>query len=109
MDSIENAAVAAIRRFNRFHTRWVGALGSSLHGSGVSLTEARVLYELAQRDDWQAAEMAKALDLDPAYLSRILKRFAAQGLIERSRSSADGRAWQLRLTAEGRAFLRCAG
>lgn len=105
MDSIENAAVAAIRRFNRFHTRWVGALGSSLHGSGVSLTEARVLYELAQRDDWQAAEMAKALDLDPAYLSRILKRFAAQGLIERSRSSADGRAWQLRLTAEGRAFF----
>lgn len=64
-----------------------------------------MLYELAKRDDWQAAEMAKALDLDPAYLSRILKRFAAQGLIERSRSSADGRAWRLRLTAEGRAFF----
>lgn len=99
-------AVAAIRRFNRFHTRWVGALGGSLHGSGLALAEARVLYELAQRDDWQAAEMAKALDLDPAYLSRILKRFTGQGWLERSRSTADGRAWRLRLTAKGRATFQ---
>jgi DNA-binding MarR family transcriptional regulator/GNAT superfamily N-acetyltransferase len=100
------AAVAAIRRFNRFHTRWVGALGGSLHGSGLGLAEARVLYELAQRDDWQAAEMAKALDLDPAYLSRILQRFAGQGWLDRSRSPADGRAWRLRLTAKGSAAFQ---
>lgn len=103
MDAIEVEAAAAIRRFNRFHTRWVGALGGSLHGSGLSLTEARVLYELAQRDDWQAAELAKSLDLDPAYLSRILQRFATRGWLDRSRSSADGRAWRLQLTDEGRA------
>lgn len=101
-----DSAVAAIRRFNRFHTRWVGALGGSLHGSGLALAEARVLYELAQRDDWQAAEMAKALDLDPAYLSRILKRFAGQGWLARSRSTADGRAWRLRLTAKGKAAFQ---
>jgi DNA-binding MarR family transcriptional regulator/GNAT superfamily N-acetyltransferase len=106
MDAVETEAVAAIRRFNRFHTRWVGALGGSLHGSGLALAEARVLYELAQRDDWQAAEMARAFDLDPAYLSRILKRFAGQGWLERSRSVADGRAWRLRLTAKGRAAFQ---
>lgn len=106
MDAVETEAVAAIRRFNRFHTRWVGALRGSLHGSGLALAEARVLYELAQRDDWQAAEVAKALDLDPAYLSRILKRFAGQGWLERSRSAADGRAWRLRLTAQGRAAFQ---
>ena len=105
MDTTETA-IAAIRRFNRFHTRWVGALGGSLHGSGLALAEARVLYELAQRDDWQAAEMAKALDLDPAYLSRILQRFVRQGWLERSRSTADGRAWRLRLTMQGRAAFQ---
>lgn len=105
MESTETA-VAAIRRFNRFHTRWVGALGASLHDSGLALAEARVLYELAQRDDWQAAEMARALDLDPAYLSRILQRFARRGWLDRSRSTDDGRAWRLCLTARGRAIFQ---
>lgn len=102
MPTIE-PAVAAIRGFNRFHTRWVGALGGSLHGSGFALTEARVLYELAQRDGWLAGELARNLGLDPAYLSRILKRFAAEGWLERTRSPRDGRALSLRLTEEGRA------
>lgn len=103
MDSIKAEATAAIRRFNRFHTQWVGALGGSVHGSGVPLTEARVLYELAQRPDWQAAEIAKALNLDPAYLSRILQRLMTRGWLGRNRSSVDGRAWRLQLTPEGRA------
>lgn len=97
----DTRAVATIRRFNRFHTRWVGALGGSLLGSGFALTEARVLYELAQRDDWLAGELARELDLDPAYLSRILKRFAASGWLLRERSQEDGRALRLRLTREG--------
>ncbi|CAN7164211.1 helix-turn-helix domain-containing GNAT family N-acetyltransferase [Bosea sp. LjRoot9] len=95
------AAIAAIRRFNRFHTRWVGALGGSLHGSGFALTEGRVLYELAQRDDWLASELARGLGLDPAYLSRILQRFAASGWLARERSREDGRALRLRLTEKG--------
>jgi DNA-binding MarR family transcriptional regulator/N-acetylglutamate synthase-like GNAT family acetyltransferase len=102
MQGNDTQAVAAIRRFNRFHTRWTGALGGSLHGSGFALTEARVFYELAQRDDWLAGELARELDLDPAYLSRILKRFAASGWLLRERSPEDGRALRLRLTQEGR-------
>lgn len=104
MPTIE-PAVAAIRGFNRFHTRWVGALGGSLHGSGFALTEARVLYELAQRDGWLAGELARDLGLDPAYLSRILKRFATEGWLERTRSPRDGRALSLRLTEKGRAVF----
>jgi len=103
MTDIDASAIAAIRRFNRFHTRWIGALGGSLHGSGFALTEALVLYELAQRDGWLAGELARDLGLDPAYLSRILKRFAASGWLERERLPEDGRALSLRLTQAGRA------
>lgn len=106
MDATDTPAIAAIRRFNRFHTRWIGALGGSLHGSGFALTEARVIYELAQRDDWLASELARELALDPAYLSRILKRFAAAGWLRRERSPDDGRASHLRLTREGQEAFR---
>ena len=99
-------AVAALRRFNRFHTRLVGALGGSLLGSGFTLTEARVLYELARRDGWLAGDLAKDLGLDPAYLSRILKRFAAEGWLLRARSAADGRALTLSLSDAGHAVFR---
>lgn len=104
MSDLERA-VAALRRFNRFHTRLVGALSGSLHGSGFTLTEARVLYELARRDGWLAGDLAKALGLDPAYLSRILKRFAAAGWLQRERSASDGRALSLHLSAAGRAVF----
>ncbi|KRE00194.1 MarR family transcriptional regulator [Bosea sp. Root381] len=105
MSTIDHA-VASLRRFNRFHTRFAGALGGSLHGSGFSLTEARVLYELAQREDWLAGELAREIGLDAAYLSRILKRFSASGWLERKRSLEDGRASHLRLTAAGREVFR---
>jgi DNA-binding MarR family transcriptional regulator/GNAT superfamily N-acetyltransferase len=109
MPSTNLAAIAAIRRFNRFHTRWIGALGGSLHGSGFALTEARVLYELAHSDDWLASELARELGLDPAYLSRILKRFAASGWLTRQRSQQDGRALRLRLTETGHQAFRPLG
>jgi DNA-binding MarR family transcriptional regulator/GNAT superfamily N-acetyltransferase len=99
-------AVAALRRFNRFHTRLIGALSGSLLGPGFTLTEARVLYELAKREDWRAGDLAKELGLDPAYLSRILKRFAAAGWLQRERSAFDGRALTLRLSKAGHAVFR---
>lgn len=105
MSADENQAIAAIRGFNRFHTRWVGALGSRLHGREVSLTEARVLYELAQREGRLASELSRELGLDPAYLSRILKRFALVGWLARERSTQDQRAVRLRLTLAGRAVF----
>lgn len=101
MPGTDTPAIAAIRRFNRFHTRFVGALGGDLHGSGFGLTEARVLYELAQRDGWRAGELARELGLDPAYLSRLLKRFSALGWLQRVRAAGDGRALELKLTQAG--------
>lgn len=101
MPATDTPAIAAIRRFNRFHTRWVGALGGDLHGSGFGLTEARVLYELVQRDGWRAGELARELGLDPAYLSRLLKHFVGLGWLERVKADGDGRALELKLTRAG--------
>lgn len=97
--------VAAVRRFNRFYTQRIGVLPEGYLGSPFSLTEARVLYELAQREAPTAGELAADLGLDPGYMSRILQRFQKRGLIDRRRSEADGRRGVLSLTEEGwRAF-----
>src|SRR5258708_17533779 len=93
--------VAQMRRFTRFYTRRIGVLQEGLLDSKFSLAEARVLYELAHRDGLTAARLAKALDVDPGYLSRILRGFAQQGLIDKAPSAADGRESLLSLTDAG--------
>ena len=95
--------VEAVRRFNRFYTRQIGVLQEGLLRSPFSLAEARVLYELAQRDQPTAAELCKELGLDAGYLSRILRGFARRGLIEKRPSRSDGRQRLLALSADGRA------
>ena len=94
--------VKAMRRFNRFYTKRIGVLHEGLLGSPYSLTEVRVLYELAHRDKPTAAELSKELGVDPGYLSRILRSFQKRGLITKARSEADGRQSHLSLTARGR-------
>lgn len=94
--------IAAIRRFTRFYTRRLGVLREGLLDSPFSLTEARVLYELAHRPDLTAGELCQDLDLDPGYLSRILKRFEEQNLVSRARSESDARQHHLSLTEKGR-------
>jgi DNA-binding MarR family transcriptional regulator/GNAT superfamily N-acetyltransferase len=93
--------VAAVRRFNRFYTGLIGVLQEQLLGTAFSLTESRVLYELAQRPSTTATELCNSLRLDPGYLSRILRGFERRGLISRTPSSTDRRQYQLTLSAEG--------
>lgn len=95
--------VAAIRRFGRFYTGAVGMLREGLHDTRFSLTEARVLYELASRPGRSARDIAQELGLDSGYLSRILQRFARDGLLHRERSAMDARQTMLTLTDAGRA------
>jgi DNA-binding MarR family transcriptional regulator/N-acetylglutamate synthase-like GNAT family acetyltransferase len=94
--------IAAVRRFNRFYTRQIGLLGSYLD-SPFSLTQVRVLYELAHREQPTAAELSRDLRLDPGYLSRILTGFRKSGLIERHPSRTDGRQSHLSLSDKGQA------
>ncbi|MBR0703517.1 MarR family transcriptional regulator [Bradyrhizobium diazoefficiens] len=94
--------VAAVRAFNRFYTRKLGVLDQHLGKTPFSLSEARVLYELAHRDDLAAKEIGNELGLDPGYLSRIVQNFDDKGLISRRPLPADRRQYQLSLTAKGR-------
>ncbi len=94
--------VDAVRRFNRFYTRTVGALRPGLAGSPYSLPQARVLYELGQRRRCTATELGRELDLAPGYLSRLLQALKRTGLVQAKRSARDARASVLSLTRKGR-------
>ena len=95
--------VAAIRAFNRFYTRQIGVVGGGYLQTDLSLTEARVLYELAQTDDLTASQIGTGLGLDAGYLSRLLRRFQQEGWLERHASATDRRQANLSLTEAGRA------
>src|SRR6478609_8456168 len=94
--------IAAVRAFNRFYTRKLGVLDQHLSRSPYSLSEARVLYELAHRDEPSAKEIGTELGLDPGYLSRIVQSFDESGLITRKPLATDRRQFRLSLTAKGR-------
>lgn len=94
--------VADVRAFNRFYTRVIGVLREGLLRSPYSLTEARVIFELAQREVTEAVELRRLLDIDAGYLSRILARFEADRLAVRRRSGVDGRRQVVVLTDQGR-------
>jgi len=93
--------IAAARRFNRFYTRQIGVLRRGLHDSPFTLTQVRVLYELAHRDQPTATELGKELGLDAGYLSRILNAFESAGLLTKKAAEVDGRQMLLSLTAQG--------
>ena len=94
--------IEAVRAFNRFYTRKLGVLDQQLLKSPYSLSEARVLYELAHREDLSAKEIGSELGLDAGYLSRIVQNFDENGLIARKPLPTDRRQVRLSLTAKGR-------
>jgi DNA-binding MarR family transcriptional regulator/predicted GNAT family acetyltransferase len=99
--------ISAVRAFNRFYTRKLGVFDQHFMKSPFSLSEGRVLYELAHRDDLAAKEIGIELGLDPGYLSRLIQNFDEKGLITRKPLPSDRRQYQLSLTAKGRqAFAR---
>jgi DNA-binding MarR family transcriptional regulator/GNAT superfamily N-acetyltransferase len=94
--------VAELRSFNRFYTRQIGLLDEHLTGSPFSLAEARILYELANGTAETAAGLSRLLDMDKAYLSRLLARFRARGLISSRISPKHAKHRILSLTEAGR-------
>ncbi|MGW5359481.1 bifunctional helix-turn-helix transcriptional regulator/GNAT family N-acetyltransferase [Actinopolymorpha pittospori] len=94
--------VEEVRAFNRFYTTRIGVLGEGHLDTPYSLTEARILFELAHRDQTEVAELRRQLALDASYLSRILARWEEAGLVVRAPSEADGRRQMVTLTEEGR-------
>ncbi len=95
--------VAAVRAFNRFYTARIGVLRDGLLRTPHSLTEARVLYELGQREVTEVADLRREMDIDAGFLSRLLARLQRNGLVARERSTDDARRQRIRLTAEGAA------
>jgi DNA-binding MarR family transcriptional regulator/GNAT superfamily N-acetyltransferase len=93
--------VAAVRRFNRFYTRQIGVLHEHLLDTPFSLTEARVIYELAHHEPTTATQLAEELGLDPGYLSRLLRAFQQRRLVAKRPSPTDGRQLLLSLTDKG--------
>jgi DNA-binding MarR family transcriptional regulator/GNAT superfamily N-acetyltransferase len=101
----DDAAVAAVREFNRFYTNVIGLLRGKYLDTPYSLTEARLLFELGQREASEVTDLRRVVDIDPGYLSRILARFESDGLVGRQRSAADGRRQVIRLTGSGRTVV----
>jgi DNA-binding MarR family transcriptional regulator/GNAT superfamily N-acetyltransferase len=96
--------VAAVRAFNRLYTNVIGVLRGGYLGTPYSLTEARLLFELGQRDRTEVTALRRGLDIDAGYLSRILSRFEADQLITRERSGTDARRQVITLAPAGRAL-----
>ncbi len=94
--------VAAVRAFTRFYTRKAGILNEVLLNSRFGLTDARILHELAVRSRISARDLTTELDLDPAYVSRVMKKFDKDGFIAREVSKEDRRKHYIALTEQGR-------
>lgn len=97
-----DTAIDAVRAFNRFFTQHVGAIDARFLGTDLNLSEARLLFEIAQHEPVQANMLQSTLDLDRGYLSRMIARFERKGWIARERLAGDGRTRPIRLTDEGR-------
>src|SRR5215468_10870080 len=99
-------AIHAVRHFNRFYTKQIGLLQDRMLSSPFSLTEVRILYEIAHRRKPTATDLIEQLGLDPGYLSRSLSKLEHLGLLKKERSAEDGRQSFLSLTGKGQSTFR---
>ncbi len=106
MSSSTSPHVATVREFSRVYTKRLGTLDEGLLETPWSLTEARVIFELAQAPSTDMAALRTSLALDSGYLSRLLAKFDAAGLIARTASAVDGRRQALALTTAGKRLFR---
>ena len=106
MESLIQERVMEIRKFNRFYTNIIGLINQNILESPYSLAEARILLEFDHAATCTASNLAEILQIDPGYLSRILRRFKKDGLIETVKSMTDGRSQILNITEKGRATFR---
>ncbi|MDP2734069.1 MAG: bifunctional helix-turn-helix transcriptional regulator/GNAT family N-acetyltransferase, partial [Hoeflea sp.] len=97
--------VEAIRRFNRFHTKLVGALNEDLLASHLPLVQVRLLYDLAHSENMSAADLSASLSLNPGYLSRMLAQLESLDLIRRSPDPAHAKRLRIELTEKGHEFI----
>jgi len=104
--NVPDEMISRIRQFNRFYTQKIGVLKERLLDSDYSLTQVRVLYEIANYKSITATELSQSLGLDAGYLSRILTGFEKNRFLGKTRSSTDGRQYQLSITARGKKELR---
>jgi DNA-binding MarR family transcriptional regulator/GNAT superfamily N-acetyltransferase len=93
--------ISIIRNFNRLITRRIGALREGLLHSPYSLTESRIIFEIAQRENLTASDLTKELGLDAGYLSRVLNSLEQKEIIDKVRSEQDARQRILHLTSKG--------
>lgn len=103
--AVDPERIASVRAFTRFYTAVLGVLDEGLLDTPFSVTEARVIFELAQRDATDLADLRRELRVDAGYMSRIVARLEVDGLVTRERSPSDGRRQVLRLTEIGRAHV----
>jgi DNA-binding MarR family transcriptional regulator/GNAT superfamily N-acetyltransferase len=99
------AQVAQVRAFNRFYTNVIGVLHDMYLDTPYTVTESRLLFEVARLGTVEVSWLRQELDIDPGYLSRVLARFESDGLVTRHRSAADARRQEIRATAAGRAAV----
>ena len=95
-------AVCSVRRFNRFFTRFVGALNNNFLDTGLTLAEARILFEIAHSEPCFADQIQRSLGLDAGFLSRVLRRFEGRRWIRRTQVTADARRRSIKVTPKGR-------
>jgi DNA-binding MarR family transcriptional regulator/GNAT superfamily N-acetyltransferase len=102
--AVSDRGISAVREFNRFYTQKIGVLKQGLLDTDCTLTEARVLYEIAHREQTLAGDLVRDLSLDPGYVSRILTKFSRRGWLKREQCDQDARRSYLYLTAKGRSI-----